>query len=76
MPLYEYVCSKCDFRFDLLRPISRSDEEASCPRCQNRAKRVFSTFASFSRDSGGVTTPLGGSPCTSCSTTSCDSCHL
>ena len=76
MPLYEYVCPKCDLKLELLRSISQSDEEASCPHCQHGAKRVLSTFASFSKSDSGVTTSLGGSSCNSCSATSCDSCHL
>ncbi len=76
MPLYEYVCSRCGFRFELLRPISRSSEGASCPCCQNGAERVLSPFTSFSKSDSGVTTALGGSSCSSCSAASCDSCHL
>jgi len=76
MPLYEYVCPKCGFRFELLRPISQSSDEASCPRCQNSAERVLSTFTPLSKGGNGVTTSLAGNPCSGCSTTSCDSCHL
>ena len=76
MPLYEYVCSQCDCRFELLRPISESSEEASCPRCQNRARRVLSPFASFSKDNSGLSAPVGGSSCSTCSAASCDSCQL
>ena len=76
VPLYEYVCPKCSLKFDVLRAISQVDEEASCPRCDISAKRVFSIFASFSKSDRGVTTPLTGSSCSSCSATSCDSCNL
>ena len=76
MALYEYVCSKCGSRFELIRPMGRSDEEAPCPCCQSKAKRVLSPFASFSRDDSGATTATGGSSCVSCSAASCDSCHL
>ncbi len=76
MPLYEYVCSECGARFELLRPLSRSNEEASCPRCQSKAERVLSSFASFSKSDSGATVPIGGSSCASCSAASCDSCHL
>lgn len=60
MPLYEYYCPTCESQFDLLRPMHRADEEASCPACQNEAPRVLSTFASFSKDSDGATAPLAG----------------
>jgi len=76
MPIYEYVCPKCDLKFDQLRRLSQADEEASCPRCQNTAKRVLSTFCSFSKDESGLTSSIGGSSCASCSAASCDSCDL
>jgi putative FmdB family regulatory protein len=77
MPIYEYVCSICNLKFELLRLISQASEGASCPRCQNNAKRVFSAFTSFSTDESGLTTPIAGSnPCSSCSASSCDSCNL
>jgi len=77
MPRYEYVCSDCSLKFELLRPLSQSGEGASCPRCHKSAERVFSTFASFSRDESGLTMPLAGSnSCSSCGATSCDTCGL
>jgi putative FmdB family regulatory protein len=76
MPIYEYVCSKCGCRFELIRPISQSNKEAPCPSCQHEAARVLSPFTSLSKDSSGLTAPVGGSSCTSCSAASCDSCSL
>lgn len=76
MPLYEYLCPRCELKFELLRKVSQSDEGASCPRCRNSAGRVPSTFASFSRDDSGVTTSLGGNTCSGCSASSCQSCNL
>lgn len=32
MPLYEYVCSDCNIKFDQLRPVGRMNEPASCPQ--------------------------------------------
>ena len=61
MPIYEYVCSECSLKFELLRPLSRANEEAPCPRCHNGAERVFSRFASSSKTDSGLTTPLAGS---------------
>jgi len=76
MPIYEYCCSECGLKFELLRPMSRVDEDALCPRCNNGAKRVLSTFAAFAKDSGGESAPVGGgSGCATCSASSCDSCH-
>ena len=77
MPIYEYACSDCGLKFELLRALSQANEGASCLHCHNNAERIFSTFASFSKSNSGLTAPLAGSnPCASCSATSCDSCSL
>jgi putative FmdB family regulatory protein len=70
MPIYEYLCPDCELKFELLRPLSRAGEGASCPVCQRDAPRAVSACASFSRDESGLTTSLagGGSSCTSCTT--------
>ena len=76
MPVYEYLCPRCDSRFELLRPISRADEAVSCPRCNNDTRRLLSPFASFSRSAEGISTPTAGaSPCSTCTAASCDTCH-
>jgi putative FmdB family regulatory protein len=76
MPIYEYVCPSCDFKFELLRSLSQADEGVSCPRCQNDARRIMSTFACFSKEEGGLTSAIGDSSCGSCAATSCDSCSV
>lgn len=47
MPLYEYVCTKCDSRFEELRPSSRMDDPARCPSGHNAGQRVLSAFATI-----------------------------
>ncbi len=76
MPIYEYVCSNCELKFELLRPLSQATEGASCPRCHSSAKRVLSTFACFSTDESGMPAPVGGNSCASCGATSCDTCGM
>jgi putative FmdB family regulatory protein len=75
MPIYEYSCSNCNLKFELLRPLAQASEKASCPRCHNNAERIFSTFAAVSKDESGMTTPTSN-PCAACSAVSCDSCNL
>ncbi len=76
MPVYEYCCPECGLKFELLRPMSQVNEDASCPRCNNGAKRVLSSFAAFSRGAGGESAPVGGgSECSTCSASTCASCH-
>ena len=74
MPIYEYCCPSCDFKFELLRPASQSNAGASCPKCKKTADRVLSCFCSVSKDSSGVTAPIGGSSCGSCGSSSCSTC--
>ena len=74
MPIYEYLCLHCNFKFELLRPLSQSNEIAFCPHCHNGAKRVFSSFASFSKSTEGVSIPIGESACSTCSAINCAVC--
>jgi putative FmdB family regulatory protein len=76
MPLYEYRCPECDLKFEQLRPLSRADEEAACPRCQHESPRVLSTFACFSTDESGLTTSIGGDSCSGCSSGTCSTCGM
>ncbi len=76
MPIYEYICPGCEVKFELLRPMSRASEGASCPHCQQSAERVLSTFACFSMDESGLASPVGGDSCASCDAASCDTCAM
>lgn len=60
MPLYEYYCQTCSNRFDLLRPISRMDDEAPCPQCNGGSQKMLSVFASFSTSAEGETSAIAG----------------
>jgi len=41
LPLYEYKCSVCGHRFDLLQPMD-AERVADCEECGAVAKRAFS----------------------------------
>ena len=78
MPIYEYVCRKCEKHFDLLRPMSQADEPARCPHCQAEdSKRALTCFASFSKGADGSSAPVAGSSggCASCGGGSCATSH-
>ena len=45
MPLYEYECPECRQRFDLLRPISKSCQNASCPLCHRSCDQIPSAYS-------------------------------
>ena len=46
MPVYEYSCSKCGLEFEALRPVSKSDDPANCPKCGAPAQKLVSVFGS------------------------------
>ncbi len=40
MPIYEYKCNRCSFRFELKQSFSENNP-VSCPRCGSNARRIF-----------------------------------
>lgn len=42
MPIYEYVCIKCDHSFEELLSFHESDLDLPCPECQYTAVRQVS----------------------------------
>ena len=51
MPIYEYECNLCHFRFERKQ---RFDEEpvAMCPECQGKARRVLHSTPIIFKGSG------------------------
>jgi len=78
MPIYEYICSDCGLKFELLRLFSEAEKKASCPHCHNHAERIISACASFSKSETGESVPVAGagSSCGSCSASICSTCGL
>jgi putative FmdB family regulatory protein len=63
VPLYEYRCTTCGSRFEVLRRVGQGPEGLACPQCgRAEVEKEFSTFA------GSVAG--GGSGGGSCSTSS------
>ena len=75
MPIYEYICTACDNRFELMRPISRASEPADCPSCHHPAPRVLSRFACLTTDESGVPSSIAGGGCAGCTASSCATCN-
>lgn len=62
MPLYEYRCSTCGRRFEVLRRVGQGSEGIACPECgQANVEKQFSTFAGSI--SGGAGSGGGGASC-------------
>jgi putative FmdB family regulatory protein len=77
MPIYEYACPSCDYRFELRRSFSEADAATTCPKCNHGARRLLSKFACFCKGSDGETASIAGtgSSCSSCGGGNCSSCH-
>jgi len=46
MAIYEYFCPQCREVFEVMRPMSKADSPAFCPKCKSRGEKLISVFAS------------------------------
>ncbi|MFC2069553.1 FmdB family zinc ribbon protein [Chloroflexota bacterium] len=51
MPVYEYECPSCSFRFEILRGFSENGS-VSCPECGCDAQRIFTSVPVIFKGSG------------------------
>lgn len=46
MPMYEYKCSDCDTKFEVLHKSTLNKEEVTCPKCNSvKNNKLFSAFS-------------------------------
>ncbi len=46
MPIYEYQCSECSHRFEMIHGVSDKDLKIICPKCGDpEPQRVISLFS-------------------------------
>lgn len=46
MPIFEYRCSECNTKYEVLHKSSQSNEEVTCPNCNSAdKKKLLSTFS-------------------------------
>lgn len=46
MPIYEYICKKCEKNFSLLQRLGATEEDTICPACgSNDIKKKLSAFS-------------------------------
>lgn len=49
MPLYEYVCKKCEESFAVLQSLNSSENNTKCPKCgSGNVKKKISSFSYYS----------------------------
>lgn len=54
VPIYEYLCTRCDYRFERLQPVGSPPER--CPRCGGTTRRLLGSVGLVFRGSGFYTT--------------------
>lgn len=46
MPIYEYICLKCNEKFSILQSLYPSDNRTECPKCASGdVKKMMSAFS-------------------------------
>lgn len=75
MPIYEYSCSDCGKKFEIIRMISDADAPILCECCKSdHTRRVISVFNAQSGSKIIAGNNNGG--CSGCSSSSCSSCNI
>ena len=72
MPIYEYSCAACDDTFETL---VLGNQEVVCPTCGGEVTRMMSCCNFKSAGGDFKTSGTGKSGCSTCSATSCATCH-
>ena len=53
MPIYEYICKKCDEMFAVYQSINDGEKNTKCPECgSNKVKKIISAFSACSIGGG------------------------
>ena len=52
MPIYEYECEKCTYRFELKRRFDEDVGSPCCPQCQGKIRQLFSPSVILFKGSG------------------------
>ena len=51
MPIYEYECADCDFRFERKQGFD-AEPVAVCPKCKGKARRIIHSIPAIFKGSG------------------------
>ena len=58
MPIYEFLCEKCGYKFTVLIPVAERDQ-VSCPDC--KSSEVKQLITGFAVKTGSCSITTGGS---------------
>jgi putative FmdB family regulatory protein len=66
MPIYEYDCEVCGYKFSQL--LMSRDAKVKCPLCQGKVKKLMSTFSVGASHDAAGNLPIAEGPkmCTNC----------
>jgi len=71
MPIYEYKCEKCGYKFDHLAR-TLSDIAKKCPKCgAKKPEKQISTFSASVAEGGSTSCSTGSCDSSTCSTGTC-----
>lgn len=55
MPIYEYICLKCNEKFSVLQSVHASGHDTSCPKCASQqVRKIISSFCCTSGPGGSI----------------------
>ena len=75
MPIYEYSCHACGYRFEELVSLAHAQEPQACPSCGGQdTERLVSRFAPHVARAAGAESSAGKN-CAGCSRSSCATCR-
>jgi putative FmdB family regulatory protein len=77
MPIYEYQCQACGFRFDKLIRSMTAAPEVICEKCHSVEVEKLVSMVSchgLSKGGNGGSSSSGGSSCGGCSGSHCSTC--
>lgn len=63
MPIYEYICMKCNEKFSVLRSIHSSGKDTECSMCGSRdVKKALSSFSCVSASGSNASSSIPTAP--------------
>ncbi len=66
MPIYEYNCKHCSYKFDQM--VMTHKAQVKCPLCQGKVIKLMSSFSVGASNNigGGIPAAAGPNMCTNC----------